>query len=187
MAQKSGDKRGTTEKTAGAGKLRVAYHESGHAVVAFLLRRRCEYVTIIPDEGRVGHVCPADLPDSFRPETDTDSLTRYRIEREAKIFLGGITAERMFTGRQVSSGSEHDLRAAAGLAQYLSGTDEEASAQLKLLLIQTQNLLSAEGNWCAVQRLADALMRERRIPWSRVRQIIEQALNESLSNDSLAD
>lgn len=87
--------------------------------------------------------------------------------REAKILLAGMTAERILTGRQVVVGSEHDLQAALGLVEYLCGTEEEASAYLDLILIQTRNLLGVEKNWHAVQQLVGALLEEETIPLAK--------------------
>ncbi len=35
----------------------IAYHEAGHAVISMKLGYKCLYVTIIPDDDRLGHVC----------------------------------------------------------------------------------------------------------------------------------
>ena len=38
----------------------VAYHAAGHAIISMKLGYRCLYVTIIPDNDGMGHVCCED-------------------------------------------------------------------------------------------------------------------------------
>jgi len=61
----------------------VAYHEAGHAVTAIALRLPFEYVTIVPDENRHGHV-------QFRKVRPT--ITRGQAVVEAMAFMGGQVA-----------------------------------------------------------------------------------------------
>jgi len=69
---------------------REAVHEAGHAMMAVLLGRAIDYVSLAPrPETRLSS--PTRLPKS-RPE---DSSERAHLEGEAMLALAGLTAERV--------------------------------------------------------------------------------------------
>ena len=54
----------------------TAYHEAGHAVAAFLLRRRLRRATIIPDEDSLGHIRTGRAPPTLQPDISTSLRDR---------------------------------------------------------------------------------------------------------------
>ncbi len=94
-------------------KKRVAYHESGHALLACLLPNTdpLAKVTIIPRGRALG--ATEQMPEEER-YTLPESFLRDRIT----ILLGGRTAEKIVFG-ELSSGAEDDLKQATILARRM--------------------------------------------------------------------
>jgi cell division protease FtsH len=94
-------------------KKRVAYHESGHALLACLLPNAdpLAKVTIIPRGRALG--ATEQMPEEER-YTLPESFLRDRIT----IMLGGRTAEKIVFG-ELSSGAEDDLKQATILARRM--------------------------------------------------------------------
>lgn len=95
-------------------KLRVAYHEAGHALVACALPNTSvvHKVTIIPrGVGALGYVLK-------RPEDDRHLHTQGEIESEIKCALGGTLAEEIVYG-EISNGASSDLQSANGNARRM--------------------------------------------------------------------
>jgi cell division protease FtsH len=95
-------------------KLRVAYHEAGHALVACALPNTSvvHKVTIIPrGVGALGYVLK-------RPEDDRHLHTQGEIESEIKCALGGTVAEEIVY-REISNGASSDLQNANRYARRM--------------------------------------------------------------------
>src|SRR6266700_3137884 len=91
----------------------VAYHESGHALVAAVLPDvdPLYKVTIVPRGRSLGAT-------QFRPEDDRRNVPRtYLIERLA-VALGGRSAEELALG-EMTTGAENDLKEASQLARRM--------------------------------------------------------------------
>ncbi len=97
--------RATATKKVKATKEEVstAYHEAGHAVAAYLLKRSFNYVTIVPDEekGSLGHVRFRGFGENFDPAFDYSPQMRLRLEREIICSLAGDAAESIHLGRRI--------------------------------------------------------------------------------------
>ncbi len=95
-------------------KLRVAYHEGGHALVACALPNTSPVhkVTIIPrGVGVLGYVLQ-------RPEDDRRMKTKGELESEIKVCLGGTLAEELIYG-EIANGATSDLRHANQIARVM--------------------------------------------------------------------
>ena len=84
----------------------TAYHEAGHACVAFLLKRGVEEVSItcVPNRSE-GHVRLRRRP-KFNPR---DKRSRNAVEREVIIGYAGDIAEEKFSGSPSQGSSETDF------------------------------------------------------------------------------
>ena len=95
-------------------KLRVAYHESGHALVAFSLPNTdpVHKVSIIPRGlAALGYTMQ-------RPEGDRFLMTQSELESRIQVLLAGTMAEEMiFT--DVSTGAQNDLERATEIARSM--------------------------------------------------------------------
>ncbi len=95
-------------------KLRVAYHESGHALVAYSLPNtdQVHKVSIIPRGlAALGYTLQ-------RPEGDRYLLTQGELESRIQVLLAGTAAEEM-TFDDVSTGAQNDLERASAIARSM--------------------------------------------------------------------
>ncbi|HEX5470927.1 MAG TPA: ATP-dependent zinc metalloprotease FtsH, partial [Lacipirellulaceae bacterium] len=95
-------------------KLRVAYHEAGHALVASSLPNTdpVHKVSIIPRGlAALGYTMQ-------RPEQDRFLMTQSELESRIQVLLGGTVAEEM-TFNDISSGAQNDLERATEIARSM--------------------------------------------------------------------
>lgn len=95
-------------------KRRVAYHESGHALVAFSLPNTdpVHKVSIIPRGiAALGYVLQ-------RPEGDRYILTQSELESRIQVALAGSVAEELIF-QDLSTGAQNDLQRATDLARSM--------------------------------------------------------------------
>jgi cell division protease FtsH len=95
-------------------KHRVAYHESGHALVAFSLPNTdpIHKISIIPrGYAALGYVMQ-------RPEGDRYLMTQSEFESEIQVLLAGTLAEEMIYS-DISSGAQNDLERATEIARKM--------------------------------------------------------------------
>ena len=127
---------------------RIAFHEAGHAVVAYRLGIEVEFVTILPTHHSAGHVTHGDL---FCGGADSD---RAALERAIKISLAGPMAEALFYPRYRRRPRSVDYVRAFGLARYLAGWG--AREIIRHQERETKKLLNLY--WNDVKQVARALL-----------------------------
>lgn len=160
---------------------KTAYHEAGHAVVAYCLRRRFAEVSIIPADDTRGHVGrPGNAIEGLDPYMDAESArTRNRIEAEIMVYFAGGVAEWIFSGRH-GKGTGRDDDAVITFAEHVVSSHDELEAYISWLWIKTRNLLSEDYCWAAVQALAKALLEQKEIGHRQARKIISTAFEEAI-------
>jgi len=95
-------------------KLRVAYHESGHALVAYSLPNTdpVHKVSIIPRGlAALGYTMQ-------RPEQDRFLMTKGELDSRIQVLLAGTVAEEMIFD-DISSGAQNDLERATEIARSM--------------------------------------------------------------------
>lgn len=95
----------------------TAYHESGHAVVAFNTAgaNPIHKATIMPRGTALGMVTQL-------PEKDETSISKMQLLARLDVCMGGRVAEEMIFGAdQVTSGARSDLQQATALARHMVG------------------------------------------------------------------
>lgn len=95
-------------------KLRVAYHESGHALVAYSLPNTdpVHKVSIIPRGlAALGYTMQ-------RPEGDRFLMTQSELESRIQVLFGGTLAEEMIYN-DISTGASNDLERASEIARNM--------------------------------------------------------------------
>lgn len=95
-------------------KLRVAYHESGHALVAYSLPNTdpVHKVSIIPRGlAALGYTMQ-------RPEQDRFLMTKSELESRIQVLLAGTVAEEMVF-EDISSGAQNDLERCTEIARSM--------------------------------------------------------------------
>ncbi|HVQ82014.1 MAG TPA: ATP-dependent zinc metalloprotease FtsH [Pseudolabrys sp.] len=96
-------------------KMLTAYHEGGHAIVAFnvIATDPVHKATIIPRGRALGMVMQL-------PERDKLSMSREQMTSRLAIMMGGRVAEEMVFGREkVTSGAASDIEQATKLARMM--------------------------------------------------------------------
>jgi cell division protease FtsH len=93
----------------------VAYHEGGHALVAFLTPGAdpVNKVSIVPHGQALGVT-------EQRPDEDRRNYSRSYLETRLAVMLGGRAAEELVIGQQ-TTGAASDLKAATDLARRMVG------------------------------------------------------------------
>ena len=176
---------------------RTAYHEAGHAVMAYWLRRRIHHVTIIPDSDSdsLGHLSKARLAMlseaewEFRIDTGDLSRLRQKVEGEILISFAGQVAEELLTNRKrrlAGSASDYQFITTA-LICLTSDMGDELTAYSNWLYERTRAILSQGMVWRAVQALAAELLTRRYIAGKQARQIIQDAVSIIVSEHNGGD
>jgi ATP-dependent Zn protease len=141
----------------------VAFHEAGHAVVAYRLGVEVEYVTIVPDHFARAHVALGDLFWAHGRGSD-----RANLERAIKIDLAGPLAEVRALGRR--RGGRTDYERASGLARYLAG----AAGEREFLRHMERRIRALiECYWSEIERVAAALLERDELRGAEVKDVIE--------------
>jgi cell division protease FtsH len=96
-------------------KERVAYHESGHALVALSVAHAdpVHRVSIIPRSvGALGHTLQLPTEERFL-------MTRTELQDQLTVMLGGRAAEEITFHGEISTGASNDLERASELARQM--------------------------------------------------------------------
>jgi len=144
----------------------TAFHEAGHAVIALALERPVAGVSVLPDREKLG-VCKF-AKGVHRPTDDW-------LEREILIGLAGMAAEAQITGNYGLAGAAQDLKHVRKLALQRVG-DRQVEKYERRMLSKVENMLSDEGNWLAVEKIAAELIRLGVISGRTAKHLYEQAI-----------
>jgi ATP-dependent Zn protease len=123
----------------------TAFHEAGHAVVAFHLRMPVRDVSILASGDAEGRVLHYAFPSWFQPDIETGARAEKLIADRVLIALAGREAERRFSGRYNNAGASHDMAAAAELAMHVNSSAEATEAYLASLQIRARDLVSGDA------------------------------------------
>jgi len=94
-------------------KRKTAYHEAGHAILAYLLPHRdpVHQISIIPSGRALGYTMTV-------PEEDKYSVYRDELNEKICELLGGRAAEEIIFG-DISGGASNDIERATGIARRM--------------------------------------------------------------------
>lgn len=151
-----------------------AYHEAGHAVVAWYNDINLGVITLgAPEDetGRARHVNPLQGVDTAWGTTVAD---RIRMEQLVGVCLAGPLAQRKFSlvGFRRAH-AEDDWQQAGDLLSYFVVSHEELEAYFRLLEIQTRNLLDLDFIWKSITNLATVLLERRTLSGAEANRIIQ--------------
>ncbi len=162
------------EPVSDAAKLQLiatAIHEAGHAVMALLLGRSVQKVTIAPGKLQSGDmrlgICEMK---KGRSKASKDA-----VEDDVLILLAGMVAESRFTGQYCHAGAAQDLLAVKRILQNRAGNERQLARLQRRMLDKTEYLLDDPGNARAVQSVARELLQRTTISGRSVRHLFDQA------------
>jgi len=81
----------------------TAYHEAGHAVLAYRYDIKIESVTIKRDEDSFGRMAGDGLLKKIRPDIEITPGGRDKMEKHIRVSMAGVIAQRMYNPRSVHS------------------------------------------------------------------------------------
>ncbi|MDP9378743.1 MAG: hypothetical protein M3Q29_01085 [Chloroflexota bacterium] len=160
------------------GLVGTAYHEAGHAVLAWRHGRNLQRASIVPDseEETLGHVL-WDTPNSFRQRLDSiewhdpgDLRMRQQVEERIIEYFAGDIAEEKKIGIRDLVGAERDHHNALNLATYMTGSIEQT--ELFLAWLGERARAEVDRWWVAIEAVAEELLRQRVLSGERVFAII---------------
>lgn len=162
---------------------RVAHHEMGHAIAQFVLGRRIERVSIVPDEkvGSLGHTF-SRLPDILgkRDELSITTLQeRAQVQDWIVTAFAGAEAEARFRGVEVSEviaegGADYDRLLIEELGELLEPSPEPGAALLDYLRARAADLI--EVHWYLIETTAPELVARRVLSGVAVRRLLREAI-----------
>ena len=142
--------------------LAIAYHEAGHAVAAFALDIPVHNVSIVPDEKREGHVRLA-----VHYSNTQDAVT---------LSLAGPAAQehrQRRKGLRFSDYLDDYSYAWDCLREILS--DDGAAKLFHELEQRAKDIVTSEKYWPAVEAVAEALVRHRKMTGRQVEECIRNS------------
>ncbi|QDT09492.1 cell division protein FtsH [Stieleria marina] len=153
----------------------TAYHEAGHAVMAFSLGRPVEKVTIVPGKMQFG----GTRLGACKIQKGRTKSTKDWLEDEAIILLAGMVAESHFTGKYCTAGAAQDLRAVERLAESRLGSSFGNQRQfdrlIKRWIDKTHYILEDEIYQKAIRWIAEELIEKSTVSGRAVRHFFNQA------------
>jgi len=163
----------------------VAYHEAGHAVMAYLIGKRIKKITIIPSDSLLGQVEHSGFSKKSEELESTDYWNysmRKLVDGDVMLHYAGQIAQAYYSGKSPEAGSYSDDQKAAHMAINVTGSAEELDAYLYWLYVRTQKLICSEMNWPLIEAVAKELMSVKKMSGRRARKIIQEAHNAYVSS-----
>lgn len=151
---------------------RTSYHETGHALVAYLLNFPITKVTIEPTNNYyLGHV-------DFRIKE------HHTTENVIKVFLAGYVAEELLFGSAIKQMVDDDLEKTNSYLDKLHSNPEKINIKKEDLLVQylqeTRDLITQ--NYKLLEVLAVALQQQKTLTGNEVNNIINVFSNKTTSS-----
>ena len=154
----------------------TAYHEAGHALMAFLLGGRVSQVTIDPDNDD-GPQRLGDTQVVWRPRGISD---KEFAQITVKVSLAGPVAEMIYSGDPYHPGAvpewAADWRDAWQAAVLLHPQERQRMEYLEQVSIQLYHRMKSGEVWEALAALADNLLAHETLDADQVEEIVREWL-----------
>lgn len=158
-------------------RLATAFHEAGHAVMAFILGRQVHKITIAPSHMAAGGMrLGACAIQKGRSKNSRDVH-----EDQILFLLAGMVAEAQLTDRYCHAGAAQDLMFARRLLQRQPGSERQLERMERRLLDKAEYLLGEPAHALAIQQIAAELMVRTTISGRAARHLFEQAIRQTES------
>ncbi len=149
----------------------TAYHEAGHAVMAYALGRTVEKVTVSPAQLQTGGFRLG----ACKMQKGRSRSSQDRVEDEVLILLAGMVGESHYTQRYCQAGAAQDLQAVKRLLTTRAPRERQLQRLTQRMLDKTEHLLNAASNRRAIAMVANELLEKETISGRAVRHLIEEA------------
>lgn len=149
----------------------TAYHEAGHAVMALLLGRPIEKVTISPASLQTG----GNRLGACKIQKGRTKASQDPLEDEVLILLSGMVAEGHYTHRYCQAGASQDLMNVRRLLATRAPKERQLERLAKRMLNKTEHLLDDEVNRKAIVMIAKELVAKETISGRAVRHLLDAA------------
>jgi hypothetical protein len=135
----------------------TAYHEAGHAVIAYVLGYRPQCVTIVPTVDTTGHIIHPNPLDGIQLNHGSLDEARLRIESLITICFAGPIAQKRYNPRSWRrTHGQWDYEKIAELGLRVCDSTEQASAFIRWREIVACDMVRA--NWPRIQLVAGQLL-----------------------------
>jgi ATP-dependent Zn protease len=153
----------------------TAFHEAGHAVMAMIVGRPVQKLTIAPGNLQTGGIrLGACEMKKGKAKASNDWL-----EDSVLILLAGMVAEAHFTGEYCQRGATQDLLAVRQLLNQRAGNARQLERLQRRLLDKTEHLLADEPTSQAIERIAEELLLKTTISGRAVQYYFDQITHDS--------
>lgn len=169
MSEKS-----TDQSEADSRRQATAYHEAGHAVMALLMGRPIEKVTICPAQMQAG----GSRLGACKIQKGRTKASQDPMETEVMVLLAGMVGESQLTHRYCQDGAAQDLMMVERLLSRRTSRERDLQKQAKRMLKKTEHVLSDDTNRRAIASIAMELIRKDTISGRAVRQLFAEASQE---------
>ena len=151
--------------------LATAWHEAGHALVAVIVGRPIQKVTVAPANLQTGGVRLG----AVKFQKGRSKSTNDWLEDEVLILLAGMVAESKFTGQYCQASAGHDLRAARNLIDKRAATERQMEKLERRLLDKVNHLLEQPHHVAALKMIVDELIQQQTIKGRTVKHFLNMA------------
>jgi ATP-dependent Zn protease len=153
-------------------RLTTAFHEAGHAVMAQIVGRPIEKVSISPAHLQAGGmrlgVCKLQ---KGRKKSSKDAL-----EDEVMILFAGMVAESYLTGEYCRQGAGQDLRMIRRLLLNRGGSERSLQKLEKRILEKTEHILDDQAHLKAIRKIAEKLVENESVSGRSVRHLLDESI-----------
>ena len=150
----------------------TAYHEAGHAVMALIVGRPIQKITIVPARANAvsARLGACEMKKGrIKPTSDW-------LEDEVLVLFAGMVAESYFTNEQNERGAGQDLRMIRKLlSQNRANSERQLEKLERRLLNKTEYLLEDEASQKAIEQIAKRLIEKQTMSGREATHLFEQA------------
>ena len=149
----------------------TAFHEAGHAVMALMLGRPIEKVTVAPAKTQTGGqrlgVC--------KMQKGRSKASKDEVEDQVLILLAGMVAESRVTGQYNTIGAQQDLGMVEKTLANRARDERHLEKLIRRSLDKTEYLLADEVAEKAIQLVANEILLRETISGRAVRHLYDTA------------
>jgi|SRR5579884_1318366 len=157
-------------------KRQTAYHEAGHAVIAFYLFLPFRYASVKPADGALGHVRFRKAPKWAYDEYSSRPLAQRAFwENHIIVSFAGRIAEQKYRGSRVRLGHESDYRGIADMGLRFGGDDPKVHVHwFRWLQMRAKGMV--DTRWREIEAVAEALLKHERLTRDEIQAVIDARL-----------